>query len=209
MVKHFVWRIFAFMKVIFLDNDGVICLSNNWGSRNTKRRKAGLKANIPSSELPVDIRFDNFDKKSVKILNEILEETGAEIVVSSDWRFYATLDELGDYYLSQGIIKKPIAVTGMFKDLYPREWSMLRFRADLELERFMEIQHWIDEHPDITNWVAVDDLNMSVDFLGPRFTDKNDIDKKAGLTNFVLNSRINEGIKQSGIKDKIIHYLLL
>jgi hypothetical protein len=86
---------------------------------------------------------------------------------------------------------------------------MLRFRADLELERFMEIQHWIDEHPDITNWVAVDDLNMSVDFLGPRFTDKNDIDKKAGLTNFVLNSRINEGIKQSGIKDKIIHYLLL
>ena len=196
------------MKVIFLDNDGVICLSHNWGSRNTKRRKAGLKVSIPSSEVPVDIRLDNFDEKAVRILNEILEETGAEIVVSSDWRFHATLEELGEYYLSQGIIKKPIAVTGMIKDLYPKEWSMLRFRADLELERFMEIQHWIDEHPEITNWVAVDDLNMSVEFLSHNFTNKDNVDNPAGLTNFVLTPKSNEGIKQSGIKDKILKYLL-
>ena len=195
------------MKIIFLDNDGVICLSNNWGSRNTKRRKAGLKASIPSSELPIDIRFDNFDKKAVRILNEILEETGAEIVVSSDWRFYATLEELGEYYISQGIVKKPIAVTGMFKDLFPREWSMLRFRADLELERYMEIQHWIDEHPEITNWVSVDDLNMSVEFLSHNVTNKDNVDNPVGLTNFVLTPRVNEGIKQSGVKDKILHYL--
>lgn len=29
------------MKVIFLDHDGVICLSNNWGSRMNKQRKFG------------------------------------------------------------------------------------------------------------------------------------------------------------------------
>jgi hypothetical protein len=196
------------MKVIFLDNDGVICLSNNWGSRNTKRRKSGLRSSVPPLEIPVDIRFDNFDKKAVRILNEILEETGAEIVVSSDWRFHATLEELGEYYTSQGIIKKPIAITGMFKDLFPREWSALRFRADLELERYMEINHWLNNHPEVTHWVVVDDLNMSVDFLGERFVDKNDIDKKAGLTNFVLTPRDNEGIKQSGVKDKILYYLL-
>jgi len=196
------------MKVIFLDNDGVICLSNNWGSRNTKRRKSGLRSSVPPLEIPVGIRFDNFDKKAVRILNEILEETGAEIVVSSDWRFHATLEELGEYYTSQGIIKKPIAITGMFKDLFPREWSALRFRADLELERYMEINHWLNNHPEVTHWVAVDDLNMGVDFLGERFVDKNDIDKKAGLTNFVLTPRDNEGIKQSGIKDKILYYLL-
>jgi hypothetical protein len=196
------------MKVIFLDNDGVICLSSNWGSRNTKRRKSGLRSSVPPLEIPVDIRFDNFDKKAVRILNEILEETGAEIVVSSDWRFHATLEELGEYYTSQGIIKKPVAVTGMFKDLFPREWSALRFRADLELERYMEINHWLNNHPEVTHWVSVDDLNMSVDFLGERFVDKNDIDKKAGLTNFVLTPRDNEGIKQSGIKDKILYYLL-
>ena len=79
--------------------------------------------------------FDDFDKKAIKILNEILEETGAEIVVSSDWRLHANLEELGDYYISQGIIKRPIAVTDMFKDIFPREWNAFRFRADLEIER--------------------------------------------------------------------------
>jgi hypothetical protein len=195
------------MKVIFLDNDGVICLANNWGTRNKKRQKAGLSNRVPFNELPLDVRFDNFDKKAVKILNEVLEETGAEIVVSSDWRFYATLEELGDYYLSQGIVKKPIATTDMFKDIFPREWSALRFRADLELERSMEIQHWIDNHPEVTNWVAVDDLNMSVEFLGSRFVASNGTDGQAGLTNFVLTAVDNQGIKQSGIKDKIIKYL--
>jgi len=197
------------MKVIFLDNDGVICLANNWGTRNKKRQKSGLSNRLPFNELPLDVRFDNFDKKAVKILNEVLEETGAEIVVSSDWRFYATLEELGDYYLSQGIVKKPIATTDMFKDIFPREWSDLRFRADLELERSMEIQHWIDNHPEVINWVAVDDLNMSVEFLGSRFVASNGTDGQAGITNFVLTAIDNQGIKQSGIKDKILRYLLL
>jgi hypothetical protein len=199
----------SLMKVIFLDNDGVICLSRNWGSRNTKRRKAGLKISVPSSEIPVDIRLDNFDKKAVKILNEILEETGAEIVVSSDWRLHATLEELGEYYTSQGIIKKPIAVTDQVKDLFPNEWSKkLRFYADLELERYMEINHWLENHPEVTNWVAVDDLDMSIEFLGPRFSSANGSDTKPGLTNFVLTPRVNEGIKQSGIKEKILQFLL-
>ena len=96
------------MKVIFLDNDGVICLSNNWGGRNKKWAK--YRSENPNSsnhkqDSPVDVRFDNFDEKAVKVLNEILEKTNAEIVVSSDWRFHANLEELGDYYTSQGIIK--------------------------------------------------------------------------------------------------------
>ena len=153
-------------------------------------------------------RFDNFDDKAVKVLNEILEETGAEIVVSSDWRLHANLEELGEYYLSQGIIKRPIAVTDQFKDVFPSEWSGgFRFRADLELERSMEINHWLENHPEVTQWVAVDDLDMSIKFLGDRFSSKNESDKKPGLTNFVLTPRSREGIKQSGVKEKIIKFL--
>lgn len=197
------------MKVLFLDNDGVICLDNNWGSRHKKQKKwSGMKLSMRGREIPVEYRFDNFDKKAIQILNEILEDTGAEYVVSSDWRFHGTLEELGEYYLSQGVIKKPYDVTGMFKDLFPREWASLRFRADLELERFMEIQNWLENHPDVTHWVAVDDLDMSVDFLSPRFDNADDVDKKAGLTNFVLTPKSSEGIKQSGVKDKIMRYLL-
>ena len=197
------------MKVLFLDNDGVICLDNNWGSRHQKQKKwSGMKLSMRGREIPVEYRFDNFDKKAIQTLNEILEETGAEYVVSSDWRFHGTLEELGEYYLSQGVIKKPYDVTGMFKALCPREWASLRFRADLELERFMEIQNWLDNHPDVTHWVAVDDLDMSVDFLSPRFSSPDNVDKKPGLTNFVLTPKSSEGIKQSGVKDKILRYLL-
>jgi hypothetical protein len=196
------------MKIIFLDNDGVICLSSNWGTRHKKQKKwGGRKLSMTNREVPVEYRFDNFDKKAIKILNEILEQTGAEIVVSSDWRFHANLEELGEYYTSQGIIKKPIATTDMFKDIFPDQWSQLRFRSDLELERSMEITDWLENHSEVTHWVAVDDLNMSVEYLSMHFSAKDGSDSKPGLTNFVHTPRSYEGIKQSGIKEKIIKFL--
>lgn len=200
------------MKVLFLDNDGVICLSNNWGGRSkkwAKYRSENPNSSNDKKDAPVDVRFDNFDEKAVKVLNSILEETGTEIVVSSDWRFHANLEELGDYYESQGIIKRPISTTSRTEDVNPELWKVLRFRADLELERSIEILDWLQKHPEVTNWVAVDDLDMSVDFLSKHFTHKDsENDEKPGLTNFVHTPRSNEGIKQSGVKEKILKFLL-
>ena len=196
------------MKVIFLDNDGVICLSNNWGER--AKKWANFKRDNPDVEFtdrPVQCRFDDFDSKAVKVSNEILEQTGAEIVVSSDWRLHANLEELGEYYESQGIIKRPIAVTDIFKDIFPKEWNAFRYRAELELERSMEIGHWLENHPEVTQWVAVDDLNMSPEFLSKYFSNSEDDTKNPGLSNFVLTPRSREGIKQSGVKEKIIKFL--
>jgi len=199
-------------KVIFLDHDGVICLADNWGSRNKKKHKYAKKNNLTvnqlnSKEIPVEVTFDDFDKKAVKVLNEIITETDCEIVVSSDWRFYANLDQLGTYYESQGIIKKPISVTEVFKDLYPREWSKYRFLAEIELERSMEINHWLENNPEVTQWVAIDDLNMSMEYLSHHFLNPDNPDKKPGLTNFVHTPKSSEGIKQSGIKEKVLSFL--
>jgi hypothetical protein len=193
------------MKVIFLDNDGVICLSSNWGSRHKKQKKwDGKKLSMTSREIPVEYRFDNFDKKAIKILNGILEETGAEIVVSSDWRLYATLDELGEYYLAQGIIKAPIGITN--KKLIDCDvpnnfvWS----RAwDLEQTRSLEIHQYLKDNPQITHWVAVDDLNMGKTGLDYSI----EFEHSWGLENFVYTPLSTEGIKQSGIKEKIVKYL--
>jgi hypothetical protein len=199
------------MKVIFLDNDGVICLSNNWGGRSKKwanYRSQNPSSSDSKSDAPVQVRFDDFDEKAVRVLNSILEETGAEIVVSSDWRFHANLDELGDYYVSQGILKKPIAVTHRTEDINPELWRVMRFRADLELERSIEILDWLEKNPQVTHWVAIDDLNMSVDYLSNHFTAKNPEDEsKPGLTNFVHTPKSNEGIKQSGVKEKVLKFL--
>ncbi len=193
------------MKVIFLDNDGVICLSNNWGSRFKKQHKVYTEDNPRplQNELPTELRFDNFDEKAVKILNEILEETDAEIVVSSDWQNFATLDELGEYYESQGIIKKPIGVTKEmgaleFDDL--EEFPWLR-QFDLEQHRSLEILQWLKYHPEVTKWVAVDDLDMG---MHPAWGSDG---KPWGLSNFVHTPFSRQGIKQSGVSEKIINFL--
>jgi len=201
------------MKVIFLDNDGVICLTNNWGSRLKKQEKwGGKKLSMSSKEIPLEYRFDNFDQKAVKVLNEILEETDAEIVVSSDWRLYATLEELGDYYQSQGIIKRPIGFTEVFHftnwkdegfvpDHGDFDWSRTE---DKEQERHFEIMRYLGNYPSITHWVAIDDLHMGIhvenSWHGP-------FDREWGLSNFVWTPRDWEGIKQSGVKEKVLKYL--
>ena len=194
------------MKVIFLDNDGVICLANNWGSRFKKQNKwGGRKLSMSMSSIPIEYRFDNFDEKAVKILNEILEETDAEIVVSSDWQNFATLDELGEYYESQGIIKKPIGVTKEIGDVDFEKYDKMPWNRDLDLEqhRSLEILEWLEAHAEVTHWVAVDDLNMGMDIN----TSYGPTERDWGLKNFVWTPRDWEGIKQSGVKEKILKYL--
>jgi hypothetical protein len=189
------------MKVIFLDNDGVICLYNNWGGRTkkwAKYRSENPESSKSISDGPVNVRFDDFDQKAIKVLNEILEETGAEIVVSSDWRYHATLEELGEYYLSQGILKKPIGITKRLGECDQPENFIWSRQWDLEQSRSLEILQYLRDNPEVTEWVAIDDLDMG---NGEEW-------KKWGLTNFVLTPKSTEGIKQSGIKEKVIKYLI-
>ena len=193
------------MKCIFLDHDGVICLSNNWGGRTkkwSKYRSENPESSSDKRDAPVDVRFDDFDEKAVRILNQILEKTGAEIVVSSDWKRWANVEEMGEYYESKGIIRKPISLTPDLGDCTweneDRENWVWSPRWDLEMSRVVEIRQYLYDHPEITHWVAIDDLHLGK-------TDESW--KNWGLTNFVLTPRSNEGIKQSGIKEKILKYL--
>jgi hypothetical protein len=82
-------------KIIFLDHDGVICLSEAWGGRFKKK---GFDSN---PETPIDIRMDDFDVKAVKVLNNIIEITGCEIVVSSDWKLHGTLEQMKEMYITR------------------------------------------------------------------------------------------------------------
>ena len=191
------------MKILFLDHDGVICLSNNWGGRKNncaKYRSANPETSPNLKDAPVEVRFDDFDSKAVKVLNGIIKETGAEIVISSDWKLHATLGELGDYYESQGIVKRPIAITPDIQNCTVHGnlfmWSQ---KWDLEQVRTIEIKQYLHDHTEITHWVSIDDLNMGK--IGEPWKDIWAID------NFVLTPKSSEGIKQSGIKEKILKYL--
>ncbi len=193
------------MKVIFLDHDGVICLSTEWGGRYKKQKKWGeLRLSTTRTQIPMEYRFDNFNKKTIKVLNEILELTGAEIVVSSDWKRWATVEEMGQYYESQGIVKKPIAFTPNLSECnnYGEDFPWSR-QWDLEQTRSLEIRQYLQDHPEVTEWVAIDDLNMGKtgQYYSVEFT------HDWGLDNFVLTPRGNEGLKQSGIKEKVLSFL--
>jgi hypothetical protein len=172
------------MKVLFLDHDGVICLSSEWGGRFKKK---GYDSN---PETPMDIRMDNFNAKAVKVLNSIIEETGCEIVISSDWKLHGSLDQMVGMYKTRGI-KPPIDYTPNMKDFNEDEHDLLKWRNLYETIRVHEINEYLKNHPEVTHWVAVDDMDLSK------------------LDNFVMTKKpYNEGIKQSGVKEKIIKFLI-
>lgn len=173
-------------KVLFLDNDGVICLQNNWGSRYNKRKRF-VKQNPTAIKLPINLTFDNFDKKSVKVLNNIIEETDCEIIISSDWKLYANLKDLSKYYLDQGICKAPIGCTPNMEVYDYHKNNYLMGNNFLAEKRDDEIKKFLDDNK-VNKWVVVDDLNLTLD-------------------NFVHCPRQLEGIKQAGIKEKIIKFL--
>ena len=139
-----------------------------------------------------------------------MEETDAEIVVSSDWKRWATVEEMGEYYESQGIKKKPIDFTPFFRDLQaagkiPGYDDFVWNRTDqLEQERHFEILEWLKENQGVTHWVAIDDLNMGIPVSTYHY---GDFDREWGLTNFVWTPQESEGIKQSGKKEKILEFL--
>lgn len=173
------------MKAIFLDNDGVMCLSTEWGGRDKKIKKwklqnPGSAGYVNDKSIPAWVRMDSFNAKAVKVLNEILEETGAEIVVSSDWKLHCTLDQLQEMFLRYGVIKAPIATT-------PNH--VLKSMAELESTRVAEIEEWLSKNPQVEKWVAIDDLDLSA------------------LKSFVHTKRAKEGLKQCGIKEQVLKLL--
>lgn len=145
------------IKPLFMDHDGVLVMRNQ-----------------EDGELE-----DFFDKKSIKILNEIIIESNCEIIISSDWRNHYTLKAMGDIYEDSGIIKKPIAYT-------PDLWTKNSDINDLEKIRSLEIETWLTRNNISNNWCAVDDMELL-------------------LTNFVLINP-NKGLTSS-VKSKVLSFL--
>lgn len=166
------------MKIIFLDIDGVLATNEEFfRNQKTFRKKHYVAEHI---KIPYP-----FNQGCVRVFNEILLKTNAEIVLSSDWRKHWALKDLDIIFRFNGVIKSPIDITD--NDPVSMSW--------LEKNRTNEIGKYLNEHRDIEKWVVIDDLNMS-QFL--KLT--NDDDK------FFLTDGF-EGIKKSGLKDKIISKL--
>ena len=91
----------------------------------------------------VDIfQEDILDERAICQLRRIVETTGAEIVLSSSWRWYKEQRNTVHKQLKRKNID--------FIDTTPIEITVKMSRAD-------EINAWLEKHPDIDNYVILDD----------------------------------------------------
>lgn len=125
-----------------------------------------------------------FDEKCVKVFNSIIEKINPIIILSSDWKDRYTIEQLNEIFEWNGVNAKIFDIT-------PSSWGV-KFTSLQQLEecRSYEINTYANIN-NITNFVAVDDLNLKLWIP----------------ENFVQCTRANEGIKQSGVKDKILKIL--
>ena len=126
-----------------------------------------------------------FDSKCVNVLNEIIMKTNPIIIISSDWKYHFTISKLNEIFFLNSVNTVVDSVT-------PSSWGVI-FKSMQQLEecRAYEINKYVKEN-EITKWVAIDDLDLNVWI--PQ--------------NFVRCTHATEGIKQTGIKDKILNILI-
>ena len=152
------------MKVIFLDIDGVLNYTNWYVSK----RYQNMQMN-DDDEIEID-------PECAKRIVNICSETGAKIVITSDWRlsWYGTILRLG----MGGIPRNYIL------DKTPEHlWNTPPM---FDKSRGSEIEHWLMLHPDCNNYVIIDDrtdfkenqLNNFI-HINPMYGISNDDMKKA------------------------------
>lgn len=148
------------MKVVFLDIDGVM----NSANRFKQLQSQGLLKNNPMWDLPYE--------DTLKALKKIIDETGAKIVLSSSWRLTARVKELEDVFKSYDLF-----IFGK-TCRYVSEEEMSKMDFDLNMcyschtdkngdkytsDRGAEIAWWLHQHPEVENFVILDDESTGIE----------------------------------------------
>lgn len=136
------------MRIIFLDFDGVVCVSPGLGVPQRRR-----PAHYGSGTVPC------LDGDAVGWLTKLVEWSGgAEIVISSTWRMHTRLEELEDSLRLAGFQNRGRKLLGVTPKLIrpsPTPGSSL----SLGVERGYEVKAWLDaEIPEgYTEWDGATD----------------------------------------------------
>ncbi len=205
------------MKAIFLDIDGVIQPASNQKRFEhlgeiediIKRLNTEKPAEKDWAEYAKGIgKYDivatmfDWDEASVARLHNIIDQTGARIILSTDWRnkgmsmmkallslhnldsyLYDSLYHVEDYCV---LLEGPDADERMrkanddyneyttllfkmlsaFRKVYPSYEEPKRLWPVSVNERTVEIREYLDRHPEITSYVAIDDRDLRLGLEG-------------------------------------------
>lgn len=152
-------------KVLFLDFDGVL---------NGRRYLDTLPRGVTLQTRP------DLDPACGARVQRICEATGASIVISSSWRMIKTwgeegeteraprpLDDIATWLRDVGITAPIIGATS----LNTLAWDGKECRS-------RQIVAWIREHPEVVNWLVIDDWRLP-ELLAFRFVQTNE---ETGIT---------------------------
>lgn len=108
------------MKIIFLDIDGVVN-SNKWFDSDIFKEKT---KDMSDATLMLVAQHAHIDPEAVQLLNQLVDRSDAEVVLSSTWRIVFSPDEMTDILQKQGatfsIIDKTPVLYGKLSERIPR-----------------------------------------------------------------------------------------
>mmetsp|Transcript_63591 Transcript_63591/g.113161 ORF Transcript_63591/g.113161 Transcript_63591/m.113161 type:complete len:271 (+) Transcript_63591:50-862(+) len=138
-------------RVIFLDVDGVLLAS---GSVEM--------IYIDGVMLPVRAaREADFNRGALENLRKVVEQTGAVLVLSSEWR---RKEEMRDN-INRTLIAQDMPGCVDFTPVFAPSPELIKQKLDQAIiwaeRRGREISSWLKQHKEVKAWVAIDDIDFS------------------------------------------------
>jgi hypothetical protein len=124
------------VKVLFLDIDGV--LNNAQWMVEVKKVDREKKVSLGDGD---GWWLDMIEPRAVSLLNEVIQQTDAKVVISSTWRLRHSPEKMQELLEARGFKGEVIGKTP-------------RFGGE---RRGKEIQAWLDANPEVRVFAIVDD----------------------------------------------------
>lgn len=142
-------------KIIFLDIDGVLVTQESL-AKGTREEREYLKR---TGQVMRDVeRYSRIvHPPCVEVLNQIIEETGAKIVISSAWRIHRTCAELREVMTAFRVVGAKIV--GKTKSTFKMKPESI-IHLPVYSTRGQEISDWLyynEVNRNVVSYVVIDD----------------------------------------------------
>ena len=137
------------MKVIFLDIDGVLNSQRSFAALQHREKRFKTSSKDNTLQYFYKITMMTLDKVAVGLINRVVSETDAKIVLSSTHRKHFNNPATGEYCMADiQIYLKALGIKGEVIGCTPI--TNKGFRGE-------EIKMWLGEHPEVTKYAIIDD----------------------------------------------------
>ena len=175
---QYIWFVGDYMKVIFLDIDGVL------NTADTFNKTSKTFINQYNHYHEAGIRSLEIDKFRLEYLKELIDETEAKIVLSSTWRRFFIKE-------NNKIVPRTIKGKQLY-ELFNSYGLEIYDLTPINMEsREEQINIWLSQNDDIESFVIIDDEPNLFKFLLDRFVveDNKIIAAHAVRSNGTTNNR--------------------